>query len=215
MKPRALWYYDIVSPFAYLQSMALEGFGEVMDIVPRPILFAGLLKHWGQLGPAEIPSKRIFTYRHCLWLAEQRGAPFRMPPGHPFNPLGALRLLTAMDASPVAAAAALAFVFGEGQRVDDAAGLDRLADRLGASPEVRALAGADAVKARLRQATTEAIAAGVFGVPTFVVDGQLFWGDDATGMVRSYLANPARFRQGEAARIDALPEAQARNRSTP
>ena len=209
-KPKAVWYYDIISPFAYLQSCSLPSLVDLLDITPRPILFAGLLKHWGQLGPAEIPPKRLFTYKRCLWLAEERGLPFRMPPAHPFNPLGALRLLTAVGQNLPTAAAALAYVFAEGQGVDDQAGLDRLADRLGASATQRAAAVGEAVKQRLRAATEEAIAAGVFGVPTVLVDGQLFWGDDSEGMLRSFLADPARFRGKEAARIATLPTAMAR-----
>lgn len=212
-KPRAVWYYDVISPYAYLQAMSLPKLGEVLDITARPILFAGLLKHWGHLGPAEIPAKRIFIYQHCLWLAGQRGLPFRMPPAHPFNPLSALRLLTAMEASPAQAGEALAFVFGEGEGVDGEDEVARLARRLGASPETRALASGDAVKAKLRQATEDAIAAGVFGVPTLVVDGRLFWGDDSEGMLRSYLDDPAGSREGEAARIDALPEGVSRRRA--
>ena len=57
-KPRAIWYYDVISPYAYLQAMALPRLAEVLEITARPILFAGLLKHWGHLGPAEIPAKR-------------------------------------------------------------------------------------------------------------------------------------------------------------
>lgn len=202
MKPHAVWYYDIISPYAYLQSASLATLGDALDITARPILLAGVLKHWGQLGPAEIAPKRTFIYRQCLWLAQQRGIPFRMPPGHPFNPLGALRLLTAIDATPAQAATALAFVFGEGNAVDDASGLAHLADRLGVSP---ALGTDDAAKAALRTATVAAVADGIFGVPTLVVDGQLFWGADSEGMVRAYLADPACFTCGEAVRMATLP----------
>lgn len=51
------WYFDFISPFAYLQFVRL---GELAGarLRLRPVLFAGLLQHWGQLGPAEIPAKR-------------------------------------------------------------------------------------------------------------------------------------------------------------
>ena len=212
-KPSAIWYYDVISPYAYLQAMSLPKLGELLDITPRPILFAGLLKHWGHLGPAEIPAKRTFIYQHCLWLAGQRGLPFRMPPAHPFNPLHALRLLTAMDAGPDEAAMALAFVFGEGRGVDSPEGMAQLAQRLGASADLQARASGDAVKTALRDATDEAAAEGVFGVPTFIVHGHLFWGDDSEGMLRSFIADPARFGRGEAARIGTLPEAASRKRA--
>ena len=91
------WYFDFISPFAYLQLVQLQSSHAVVDINFKPILLAGLLKHWGQKGPAEIPSKRIFTYRHILWLARQSNIPLKMPPGHPFNPLKALRLAIFLD----------------------------------------------------------------------------------------------------------------------
>lgn len=97
--------------------------------------------------------------------------------------------------------------------MDGAAEVARLAQRLGVSPETQARAAGDAVKAELRQATEDAIAAGVFGVPTFVVDGRVFWGDDSEGMLRSYLSDPAGAGQGEAARIDTLPEGVVRRRA--
>ncbi len=213
MKTKATWYYDLISPYAYLQAASLPALADRMDITAVPILFAGVLRHWGHLGPAEIPAKRLFIYRHAMWRAEQRGLSFRMPPAHPFNPLHGLRLLTAMRATPAQALTALAYVFGEGGAVDTPAGMAGLAARLGASPETVALATGETAKSALRDATDAAIAAGVFGVPTFVVDGRLFWGDDSEGMLRSYLDDKAGFDHAEAARIATLPEAASRKRA--
>ncbi|MGH6621539.1 MAG: DsbA family protein, partial [Alphaproteobacteria bacterium] len=66
------------------------------------------------------------------------------------------------------------------------------------------------VKAALHANSDEALARGVFGVPTFAVDGELFWGDDSTDMFLDYLDAPERFRSGEMARIAAVPIGQAR-----
>src|SRR5580700_4734549 len=90
----AEWYFDFVSPFAYLQ---LEAFDELCGarVTFRPVLFAGLLNHWGHKGPAEIPQKRRFTYRFVQWLAERDGVPLKFPRAHPFNPIKALRLAIA------------------------------------------------------------------------------------------------------------------------
>lgn len=86
------WYFDFVSPYSYL------GLHRLKDVKPKinykPVLFAGLLKHWGQKGPAEIPAKRKWTYRSCDWQARKLGLPFRFPAAHPFNPLPHLRLAT-------------------------------------------------------------------------------------------------------------------------
>ncbi len=81
------WYFDFVSPFAYLQSEQLASLGPGVAVRYRPVLFAGLLGANGQKGPAEIPAKRTFTYRYCIWRAQELGIGFRFPPEHPFNPL--------------------------------------------------------------------------------------------------------------------------------
>ena len=73
------WYFDVISPYAFLQFRQLQELQLLDELTPRPVLFAGLLNHYGQLGPAEIPSKREFTYRQVLWLAERRGLTLRMP----------------------------------------------------------------------------------------------------------------------------------------
>src|SRR5581483_199016 len=92
------WFFDVISPFAYLQLEQLDRLQAAHDIVirPRPIVLGALLNHWGQKGPAEMAPKRVFTYRHALFRAQQLGMPFRMPPAHPFNPIKALRLTLAM-----------------------------------------------------------------------------------------------------------------------
>lgn len=203
--PRILtWYFDIISPYVYLQTSDFDRLPGGVEVVAKPILFAGLLNHWGSKGPAEIPAKRLHTYRQCAWLAEARGMPFRMPPAHPFNPLAALRLLCALGPSLEQARRASAFVFGEGGDPSTAEGLDALGRALGAT-ELSALAGQDSAKAALRANTEEAVGKGVWGVPTFEVDGHLFWGADSFGMLLRYLADPALFDGPEMRRYPTLP----------
>jgi len=200
----AEWYFDFISPFSYLQ---LESFGRLpkdLAITFRPIVFAGILNHLGHKGPAEIPGKRRFTYRHVLWLAKDRGIPLRFPPAHPFNPIRALRLAVALDSRREAIEAIFRFIWRDGRSTDGADEWRALASELG-------VAGADEliaeprVKDELRANGKRALTLGVFGVPTFVIDGELFWGFDATGMVADYLSDPAWFRTGEITRIDDLP----------
>ena len=61
---RLVWYFDVISPYAYLQHNQLDNLPTELEIERKPVLFAGLLDHWGHLGPAEIPKKRTFTYRY-------------------------------------------------------------------------------------------------------------------------------------------------------
>ena len=98
----AAWFFDVISPFSYLALGEIEELARTITIVYRPVLFAALLSHWKHLGPAEIPPKRLHTYRLCIFEAERRGIRFRFPPSHPFNPLRPLRLIAARDAAPSA-----------------------------------------------------------------------------------------------------------------
>lgn len=213
--PAADWYFDFVSPFAYLQLARFERLPPALDVTFRPVLFAGLLDHWRHRGPAEIPAKRVHTYRWCQWYAARNGIPFRMPPAHPFNPLRPLRLATAhgADATRGADAALVRAIFdalyAEGRDLADEREWRALAARL-ALPDADALVAEPAVKAALRRNTEDAAARGVFGVPTFAIRGELFWGLDSTALVCDFLADPARFRSGEFARLATLPIAQAR-----
>lgn len=211
MTAPALWYFDIISPFAHLALTRLDVIRAHRPVVLKPIVFGGVLKAWGQLGPAEIASKRVHTYRLATHTAQAMGVPFRFPPAHPFNPLAMLRLLTALDGSEAAVAAAFHLVWGEGRDANDAQVLQEVADAAG-RPDAVALIAEQEIKDRLRQATEDAVAAGVFGVPSLAIDGEVFWGADAMAMARDYLADPAAFRGGEMARVSTLPEGIQRQR---
>src|SRR5882724_12306571 len=92
---RAIWYFDLISPYSYLHLKQFHKLPADLEIEYLPVLFAGLLKHWEHKGPAEIPPKRIYMYRQLVWLAAHLGIPYSTPPAHPFNPLHALRLVIA------------------------------------------------------------------------------------------------------------------------
>jgi 2-hydroxychromene-2-carboxylate isomerase len=208
------WYFDFVSPFAYLQWRLIRRDRPELQLVPKPVLLAGLLRHAGQLGPAEIPSKRRSTYRHVQWLAHEYGVPMRFPPAHPFNPLPALRLsLAAMD-RVVAVDAIFAHLWEQGLAGDTADALAPVGARIGIADVATAIS-ADAVKLELAQNGEKAIALGVFGVPTLEVGGQLFWGNDATGMALAYLRDGTLFDAPEMRRLDDLPIAAQRVVATP
>jgi 2-hydroxychromene-2-carboxylate isomerase len=205
----ANWYFDFVSPFAYLQSEQLASLGPRVSIRYRPVLFAGLLGANGQKGPAEIPSKRAFTYRFCLWQAKTIGVPLRFPPEHPFNPLPLLRLAIACDSTADAVHRIFRFVWRDGRLPDLPIEWAELAGSLGMHDADARIATAE-VKDELRRNTDEAIARGVFGVPTLAIGDELFWGADATAMAADYVAAGCRFDDPEYARVAALPIGAAR-----
>ena len=212
MRRRADWYFDFISPFAYLQLEAFSRLPEDLEIALKPVLFAGLLDYWENKGPAEIPAKRQQTYRYCHWLATKRGIPFKMPPRHPFNPLTVLRLCIALGADRSAVEALFQHIWAEGNDGQNPEGLMTVAASLGVR-DLAAVVNGPIVKQKLRDNTDAAIARGVFGVPTFVIDDELFWGEDATEMLLDYLADSNLFRSTEFSRIRDLPVGAARKES--
>lgn len=203
------WYFDYVSPFAYFQSQRLEEFAGIAEVRPVPVLFAGLLNATGALGPAEVPAKRLWTYRFCQFTADRAGIPFRMPPAHPFNPLRILRLSVALDNDPAAIDAIFRFVWAEGR--DPNAQWPDLTAALGVADADTTIA-AETVKTALRNNTAAAVAAGVYGVPTLKIDGQAFWGVDGTDFAHAYLADPGILETDAMKRLETLPAAAERRR---
>lgn len=180
------FHFDPISPFAYLAfehlPQALEGCSYAVEY--KPVLFAALLKQHAHKGPAEIEPKRQWTFRHIAWLAQHHGIPLQVPAAHPFNPLPLLRLAVACGPNRRVVEALFHHVWqGGGADPSDPARLAALKAALAPSRDP----DGDEVKQELRAHTDAAIAAGIFGVPTFELDGRLFWGLDALPMLRDAL----------------------------
>jgi 2-hydroxychromene-2-carboxylate isomerase len=189
------FYLDFISPYAYL---AFEKLPEVLmglsySVSYKPVLLGAILRHHGQLGPAEIPAKREWTYRHVQWLGYYHEVQLAMPAVHPFNPLPLLRLAIACaragETNRYVCETVFRHVWGGGADALEPARMHMLREQL--LPQVDP--EGDAVKAQLRQHTDGAITRGVFGVPAFEVDDKLFWGFDALPMLRDYLDGDAWF----------------------
>ena len=204
---RLVWYFDFVSPYSYLQ---FEAYPELMQTAElRPVLFAGLLDHWGGKGPAEIPAKRLQTYRYTCWQARRLGITMKYPPAHPFNSIHALRLAVALDCRVDAVKAIFEFIWKDGRSVTDE--WPALVGQLGLNAaSADALIAEQRVKDALAANGRRAIARGVYGVPTFDTGKELFWGLDATDMLLDYLDNPGVFDAPEMRRIANLPVGAAR-----
>lgn len=182
---RVLVYLDPVSPYAWLGARDLGRIAAAgVPTVVVPVLFAALLDTHGNIGPAEIPAKRRYVFQDVMREAARRGLRFTGPPGHPLNPLLALRMTTALvdDAQRARLMLALLAACWEcGEDIADTAVARRIADAAGCDGEAL-VAGAHtaAIKACLAETTAQAAADGVFGVPTFRIEGdaELFWGTD-------------------------------------
>jgi 2-hydroxychromene-2-carboxylate isomerase len=179
------FHFDLISPFAYLTfhrlPQVLEGCSYVVQY--RPVLFAALLQAHANKGPAEIEPKRAWTFRHVSWLAHAHGIAIDTPAQHPFNPLALLRLVQACGPNRRVVEAAFEHVWVGGHDANDPQRLGALRERLSPAREP----DSDVVKAELRVQTDQAVADGIFGVPTLTLEGRHFWGLDALPMVRAAL----------------------------
>ena len=201
------FYFDFISPYAYLAferlPAALEGLS--YQVTYKPVLFAAMLNHYGQLGPAEIAPKRTWTYRQMQWLAREQGVPLQAPASHPFNPISLLRLALACGANGACnryvTETLFRHVWASGQEAGDAARLAALTAQL----KPRRLVSDDDVKLELKINTDAAVAAGVFGVPSMQVDNDVLWGLDALPMLRQRLMDDPWFNQPDWHNASGLP----------
>ena len=202
--PSADWYFDFISPFSYLQCEQLPTLERSIRIRYRPVLFAALLAAHGHKGPAEIVSKRRFTYRFVVWQAAKLGIPLKFPAAHPFNPLSLLRLAIVADCEPSAVRRIFRFVWRDGRLGDLPIEWAELTSELDI-PDAASRIASSEVKDALKKNTDEAIARGVFGVPTLAIGDELFWGVDATAMAADYVAQGCTFTDAEMTRVASLP----------
>ncbi len=210
------FFFDYISPYAYLawtQLPALaERHGRTVELVP--VLFAGVLNTLGTTGPAEVPRKRFYAYKHVWRLAHELGVPFVMPAAHPFNPLLALRVTIAVREAEarhrlVSALYSAVWAGGGGlvepERVSAAVasvGLD--------APALLEAARTPAVKEQLHRNTEELLALEGFGVPTLLADGELFFGVDSLSHLELFLRGEDPIPREEMERLRNLPIASSR-----
>lgn len=186
------FHFDYLSPYAYLAwtQMARIGGAHQREIDPIPVLFAALLAHHGTRGPAEVPARRRYLIKDVARLAHQFGVTIDAPPSHPFNPLLALRL-TSLDMPADQRRALIDALFAaawrERREISEPEVVAAIAQGVGIGPDRLEEANGEAAKVRLRAQTDAAIAFGIFGVPSMVVDGELFWGCDSLPHLERFL----------------------------
>ena len=186
------FHFDYISPYSYLAWHRLDGFARQHDlqVEVKPTLLAALLNHYDHKGPGEIQPKHIYMFKDCLRGAAQLNVPFVPVHSHPFNPLAALRAtLLDMDDDTRKSLVTKLFdaTWAESRNVGSPEVVDEICADAGVPDVLRRIAD-PAIKQRLWDANQEAIELGVFGVPTMIVDGELFWGTDSFPHLARYLA---------------------------
>jgi len=188
------FYYDVVCPYAYLASTQIEAMARRCGTTVRwrPILLGGLLREVG--GPDDPntrigPAKREVMRRDRAGWAAMYGVPLRETSRHPQRTVEAMRLAIAAPPGPVRRAVSEALFrayWVEGRDVTDRAWLRAVAERHGLEP---AVFEAEPARAGLREATATAASAGAFGVPSFVAEGRLWWGQDRMSLLERALGS--------------------------
>jgi 2-hydroxychromene-2-carboxylate isomerase len=212
------FHFDYISPYAYVAWTQISELAtrHNCELKPTPVLFAGLLNAQGNLGPAEIPAKRLYVFRNAQRLAQDFGLPFRCPPTHPFNPLLPLRISGAIEGPALQAKVINAFfdaVWGQGKAIDAPEAVRGVLSGVGLTAEELIQRASDPlIKARLNQHTSEAVARGAFGVPTVVVDDELFWGVDALPHLERYLRGEQQLDKTQMQRWHDVPATAGRKR---
>lgn len=215
----ATFYFDFISPYAYFAHLRVAKIEAKhgATITYRPILFAGLLDHHGQLGPAEIESKRDATFRDIARYAARNAIPLTGPASHPFVPTTALRLaLPEVSGDDHVRVTDILFREGWGRGIDlgsPTALADVLTDQGLPGAAWVARTREPEIKAVLRRNTEAAIERGVFGVPTFDVAGELVWGNDRISTVEALLAGTDPLPRGAAQRLLNIPRGVERPKS--
>ena len=206
------FFFDFISPYAWLAFKALPQSLEGISyrVHYHPVVFGAMLKHHGQLGPAEMPGKRDWTYRQVMWLAKQKSTDLQMPASHPFNSLSLLRLAVAAsdngEPNRYVVESIFKYVWCTGLEASDAERLEALQLHLRSQAHL-SLKDPQSVEVKqlLQQQTQQAIDLGLFGVPSMVVNGQVFWGQDALPMLCAYLQGDAWFESADWLDVGKLP----------
>lgn len=205
------FYCDPISPYAWLASTRLAEIEQETGaaVIVKPILFAGLLKAHGNIGPAEIVAKRVYTFRDVMRRANALGQTMESVPNHPFNPLLALRICTAVEDDAKRREVALALFEAGWSRGEDITDEEAVRSVLAAcaldADWAIASASDPTVKQALIDNTNAAIELGIFGVPTFRVDNEIFWGEDRISELLNYMSG----QRIDEAKLQAILEREA------
>jgi 2-hydroxychromene-2-carboxylate isomerase len=185
-RPRLEFWYEFASTYSYLSAMRIETLaaGAGVEVVWKPLLLGPIFRAQGwDTSPFNIfPAKGRYMVRDMERLAADRGLRFRLPSPFPQNSLHAARLALIGLGEGWGAAFTRAVYeaeFADGANIGDKRVLAGLLTRLGLDAGLLlARSETPETKQRLRQQTEEAQELGIFGAPSFLIRGDLFWGDD-------------------------------------
>ena len=188
------FYFDFLSPYAYIAWTQIHALAHKYQrsVQPTPILFGALLKHWGQRAPIEHPARRNYIFCDALRTATRLRVPLFPPKIHPFNPLLALRTCLVVKDQPQRQKLLIdklfASVWAGGPGIIEPEVIRLFLNELELDgTTILQQTENETIKLQLRNNTEQAIDQNIFGVPSLVVDGELFWGFDSFSNLEGFL----------------------------
>jgi 2-hydroxychromene-2-carboxylate isomerase len=184
--PKIEFWYEFASTYSYLSAMRIEEAAKAagVEVLWKPFLLGPIIfaQGWNTSPFNLYPAKGRYMVREMERLSAARGLPFRMPSPFPQNSLLAARLaLIGHDEGWGVPFSKRVYTaqFGEGANIADHAALGAILREVGQDAGILlARVEQEDIKQRLRQQTEEAQELEIFGAPTFLTNGELFWGDD-------------------------------------
>jgi 2-hydroxychromene-2-carboxylate isomerase len=189
------FYFDFSSPYGYIASHLAEDFEKRIGrpLKWRPILLGASFKIMGQQPLVDVPLKGDYSRRDFARSARLHKVPYKEPAKFPIGSVAAMRAFYWLEDRDPAKARALAkklyaAYFAEGKDIGSAAAVVEIAQSVGIDGASLAAALEDPeVKDRAKRESDAAIAAGVFGSPFLIVDGEAFWGVDRMPMAEDWI----------------------------
>jgi 2-hydroxychromene-2-carboxylate isomerase len=189
------FYFDFLSPYSYLAFQWIKKNKVLLEqldipITYVPVMMGKLIHSYETKGPAEIESKRNFLFRDCLRYSAVSNIEFTPPKSLPFNSLYALRVALAATGQEQfdVIDAIFSAGWGKGTEIGEEESLRQVLRESGLNEELLEQTTSKEIRKALKQNTSQAFEAGVFGVPTFIYQDELFWGNDSTKYLEMVLA---------------------------
>lgn len=196
-KPPVDFWFDFSSPYSYIASEWVEAVAarHGRSVRWHAILLGATMQAAELKPPIAHPLKREYSYADFARSARFEGVPYQLPDPFPIPTQNAARVFWWLEAEdPVRAAAwahaGLRAYFTRGIALHDPVALRDLCAEAGLDADAAEAAWNDPHwKVRLKHENEAAVAAGIFGAPAIVVDGELFWGNDRKPQVERWLAS--------------------------
>ena len=189
------FFFDFLSPYSYFSFINLEKQSsfEKFNIHFKPVVMGSLFNHFNMKGPGEILPKRHYMLKQCFIYAAQNNIAFNPPNKHPFNPLYSLRLAT-KACSGIKQKEIIKVLFAscwaKGLTLGEPEALETVLDSHGfLGKEIIEKTFDKEVKKELKQNIKDATQANIFGVPSFQIGTEVFWGNDSLSNMYLYLNN--------------------------